>query len=232
MRPHALSGHRRDNPQAFSRRSPPVQVRAEKLTEDGTFEGYGSVFGIVDTYGTIMLPGCFKRTLSEHASEGTRPKGLWQHDWNKPIITWLELSEDNYGLKCKGKFVQGVQQAAEGHILMKAGEIDGLSQSFGEVAWQDLPPDEAAALCGREFTDRELSYLPTDGEYRGTFRCFTDVDLWEISQVTFQSCAPAKADTVRAVAMSAGTTPELIAALAERTRALDALADAVRASRY
>ena len=43
--------------------------------EDGTFTGYGSVFGNVDAYGDIVEAGAFAKSI-----EKKKPALLWQHD--------------------------------------------------------------------------------------------------------------------------------------------------------
>ena len=40
------------------------------LKEDGTFLGYASVFGAIDTYGTSWAKGCFKDCLSDMQRSG------------------------------------------------------------------------------------------------------------------------------------------------------------------
>lgn len=55
-----------------------LEVKA--LTDEGTFEGYGSVFNNVDSYGERVAAGAFAKSLAQHAKAGTSPLMLWQHD--------------------------------------------------------------------------------------------------------------------------------------------------------
>jgi hypothetical protein len=139
--------------------------------QDGTFEGYGAVFGNVDSDSDIIAPGAFAKSLSVR-----KPKMLWQHDPNEPIGIWDELAEDEHGLRVKGRVLKDVRRGAEAMALYKAGAISGLSIGF-----------------------RTISAEP---EANGSVRRLTEVDLWEISAVTFPSnpkanVTAAKSDTIR-----------------------------------
>ncbi|WP_236697151.1 HK97 family phage prohead protease [Sphingomonas sp. Leaf257] len=37
------------------------------------FSGYGAVFGNVDSYGDVIAPGAFAKSLTEHQAAGTTP---------------------------------------------------------------------------------------------------------------------------------------------------------------
>lgn len=118
-----------------------LQLKA--LEESGEFTGYGSVFGNVDAYGEVVMPGAFKKSLAEHKRNKTRPKMFWQHDPYRPIGSWLEMAEDDTGLLVTGKLNMGVQQGAEAYALLKAEDIDGLSIGYRVVKAFD---DEAEGV--------------------------------------------------------------------------------------
>ncbi|RVD13557.1 MAG: HK97 family phage prohead protease [Mesorhizobium sp.] len=126
-------------------------------SEDGTFEGYGSIFGNLDSYGETVMPGAFAKSLARHAKEKTSPLMLWQHDSYSPIGVWESLAEDKKGLFCKGRLLKGVQKADEAHIILKAGAIRGLSIGYREIK---VEPD-------------------------GNNRNLLELDLYEISPVSF-----------------------------------------------
>lgn len=63
-------------------------------TVKGSIQGYFAVFGNVDSDGDMIMPGAFKKTLTEN---GKRIKHLWQHDPWKPMAA-PNVSEDSYGL--------------------------------------------------------------------------------------------------------------------------------------
>jgi hypothetical protein len=76
--------------------------------DTGEFEGYGSIFGNVDTYGDLVKAGAFAASILEHKSAGTRPAMHINH--GLPVLggirgvgVWTDFSEDTKGLHCKGK---------------------------------------------------------------------------------------------------------------------------------
>ena len=109
-------------------------LHVKDVSEEGTFEGYGSIFNNVDSCGEKVAPGAFGESLARHQREGTKPLMLWQHNSDEPIGVWENLAEDGKGLKGTGKLLTAqVAKAAETHALLKAGAIRGLSIGYREV---------------------------------------------------------------------------------------------------
>jgi HK97 family phage prohead protease len=149
-----------------------LSVKASDVGDDGTFEGYGSVFGVVDSYQEIVAPGAFTESLAELAGKGRTVPVLWQHRQDQPIGIYLEIAEDETGLLVKGKLlIDKVAQAAEAHALMKAGAVTGLSIGY----WV-----------------RESSYDEKTG-----IRTLTKLDLVEVSLVTFPANDDARVEAVK-----------------------------------
>ncbi len=101
-----------------------------KAADDGTFEGYGSVFNITDRGGDIVIPGAFANTLAEAKKSGRMPAMLWQHNQREPIGVYSEMSEDAVGLRVKGRLALKTQRGAEAYELMKMGALTGLSIGY------------------------------------------------------------------------------------------------------
>lgn len=100
-------------------------------TEPGTFEGYGSVFGVLDSYNDIVAPGAFTDSLAEKAAAGRTVPVLWQHDTRQPIGVYTMLEQDTTGLKVTGRLaVPDVQQANEALALLKMRAITDLSIGY------------------------------------------------------------------------------------------------------
>ncbi len=102
----------------------PVQT----LDSKGSFEGYASLFNIIDMGRDIILPGAFQHCLSRESS--AQIKMLWQHDVKCIIGHWVDIYEDRQGLYVKGQLNVKIKAAQEALALMEAGEIDGLSIGF------------------------------------------------------------------------------------------------------
>lgn len=134
---------------------------------DGVIEGYGSVFGgKADSYGDVIDPGAFRKSIAKRM-----PKMLWQHRMDEPIGAWQEVTEDDKGLRMRGRLALKVQRGVEAYELVKAGAIDGLSIGFRTAGYR------------------------MDGETR----VLTEVDLYEVSMVTVPANARAKITAVKTV---------------------------------
>ncbi len=104
--------------------------------ETGVFEGYGSVFGNVDSYNDVVLQGAFKESIGALGM----PSLLWQHDAYKPIGKYLEVREDARGLYVKGELNLKVRQGFEAYALLKQGALKGLSIGYS-VKEDELQPN-------------------------------------------------------------------------------------------
>lgn len=148
----------------------PFEVKA--VQDDGVFEGFGSVFGNVDSYKEIVAQGAFAESLQQWKSAGKLPPVLWQHRAGEPIGPYLEMEEQPVGLWVKGRLlVDDVQRAKEARALMKAKAVNGLSIGF---------------------VTREDSYDRVTG-----IRTLKKVDLWEVSVVTFPANPSAQISSVK-----------------------------------
>lgn len=158
----------------------PLEIK--ELKEDGTFSGYGSVFGVVDAYGEVVAAGAFKESLARHKERGTMPALLWQHDPRQPVGAYTVMEEDEKGLYVEGKLAMKTQRGAEAHELMGMKAVTGLSIGFIPKAWED---------------DQDKGV-----------RTLTRIDLWETSIVTFPANEDAQIEAVRA-ALEAGNFPTI-----------------------
>lgn len=101
----------------------PFKIKA--VSEDGLFSGYGSVFGVVDSYKEVVTPGAFAESL-----QGRMPALLWQHRSGEPIGVYTSVKEDNIGLYVEGKLALKTARGAEAYELLKMGALNGLSIGF------------------------------------------------------------------------------------------------------
>lgn len=141
-----------------------------QLHADGTIEGYASLFGAVDQARDMVMPGAFTQTLK---TRGLRKiPMLFQHDPAEPVGIWLELIEDVRGLRARGRLIPDVTRARELLALLRSGAIDGLSIGYR--------------------TQRGVI------EPRSRIRKLYQLDLFEISIVTFPLLDGARVDAVKA----------------------------------
>jgi len=99
----------------------PLEVKADS---DGRFEGYASVYGVVDRDGDRIVRGAFDASIKQHM-----PALLWQHSPKDPIGRLDVVREDTKGLFVRGRLaMEG--RGAEAYALLKMGALDGLSIGF------------------------------------------------------------------------------------------------------
>jgi len=100
----------------------------------GVFEGYASVFGVLDSYGEKVAPGAFVDSLARHRRDGTAPIMLWHHNPGDVIGVWTDIAEDGKGLRVVGRLLKGVRRADEALILLREKAVRGLSIGYREEA--------------------------------------------------------------------------------------------------
>ena len=102
-----------------------MSLDVKAVGDEGQIEGYGAVFGNVDSYGDIIQAGAFMDSL-----RGRKPKMLYQHRMEEPIGVWDEYREDQKGLYMKGRIATKSTKGRDAYELVKAGAIDGLSIGY------------------------------------------------------------------------------------------------------
>ena len=153
------------------------------VTDDAVIEGYASLFGETDQGGDNVQKGAYRASLKALVETGQRIKMLWQHDPAQPIGVWDEVREDDKGLWVKGRLLETTQKGREAAALIQAGAIDGLS--IGYRTKRATKNDKGQRLL-------------------------TELELWEVSLVTFpmlpsarvaaKGTAPEAEDTWRSIA--------------------------------
>jgi hypothetical protein len=167
-----------------------LQVKA--LGGNGLFAGYASVFGKTDLQNEIVAPGAFARSLKSWRQQNRLPAMLWMHDPTLPIGLWVSVSEDASGLAVEGRLALRTQKGAEAYELLKLGALTGLSIGYRVISSRVDAKKKARVL--------------------------TDVDLFEISLVTFPANEAARVSEVKSPA-PATLRSELRAAAARLQRA-------------
>lgn len=153
-----------------------VQIKLAADGATGTFEGYASVFGGVDSYGDTILKGAFESTLRQNGL----PKMFWQHDWGMPIGKWTFAKEDDHGLYVKGELTPGLRQAEDVHAALRHGTLDGLSIG-GFVKQGDYDTTETGRIIRKWSNLVEVSpvVFPADNAARVDASTVKGADLLE-----------------------------------------------------
>ncbi len=128
------------------------------VTDGRLVEGYASLFGKRDQGGDTVQKGAYAASLKALMASNRRVKMLWQHDPAQPIGVWDEVREDGIGLYVKGRILTEVEKGREAAALLTAGAIDGLS-----IGYRTLRAEK-------------------DGKGQ---RLLSELELWEVSLVTF-----------------------------------------------
>lgn len=135
----------------------PFELKAKG--DDGTFEGYASVFGNVDLGGDVIVEGAFKQIKKNKL--GLTKLALF-HDLERLAGT-VKVAEDSKGLHVEGKLSLGVSYVRDAYELMKDGVLDEMS-------------------IGYDINKGGIEHKEVDGEH---VWYLTDLTLWECSLVPF-----------------------------------------------
>jgi len=162
-----------------------VQFLETKLADvPGAFSGYGAIFGNFDANDDVIRSGAFTRTLKEwEADRGKLPPMLLQHGGGffggsaedmLPVGQWTSMEENKKGLKVEGQlFALNTEKGQYIYEGLQSGVLDGLSIGFET----------------KEFISGTKPGEPN--------RTLTDIELWEVSIVTFPANLDARVGAVK-----------------------------------
>ena len=159
-----------------------LECAAEFKADDGkpnTVEGYASVFGNVDNYGDVVLPGAFKKTIKERVAKGLVPL-VADHNWSVDALlgTVIAAEEDSKGLHFTAK-LSAVPSVQEVRTKMLEGHLKAMSFSFRTL--------------GERFPE-----TPEIVDGKTVMRYLTEVALLDISPVVIGANARAVITQVKA----------------------------------
>ncbi len=149
------------------------------------FEGYASLFGVPDSSGDVVARGAFANSLARRGPSKVRL--LYQHFAHEPIGVWEAIREDARGLYVRGRIVTDTQRGRECLALLGEGALNGLSIGF-------------RTLRAKRDAKTGLRHL-------------LQIELWEISVVTFPLLAGSRVTAVGAVVDTANEIRRAAAAL-------------------
>ncbi|MEE2567333.1 HK97 family phage prohead protease [Hyphobacterium marinum] len=137
-------------------------------------EGYASLFDLADLNGDVVRKGAFTASLKRSGARGVRM--LFQHEAGEPVGVWDELREDARGLFVSGRILTAGPRGRATAGLVAQEAVDGLSIGF-----------------------RTRRFAPRTGGGRELL----EIDLWEVSIVTFPMLPQARLRLVKPAALIA-----------------------------
>lgn len=153
-----------------------VGLDVKAIGDDGVIEGYASAWDVVDSADEAVVRGAFKQSLASSRKGGRRVKMLHQHNRDEVIGVWDELTEDDTGLRVKGRLLKDVSPlAATTYGLLREGALDELSIGYREIETKKDPTRPGVLLLKQ-------------------------LELREVSVVTFGALGPAaRIDTIKSI---------------------------------
>ena len=129
---------------------------------------YLSKFDVIDSDFDNIRKGAFKKSIEERGPNSTGNRKiafLWSHNWDKPIGTFKELSEDENGL----------------FAVAKLG-----TSTAGSDAWDNYVDGIIREhSIGFQYIKDKMKFIETDETPIGGFWDINEVKLFEGSAVTF-----------------------------------------------
>lgn len=147
----------------------PFQIKEAGV--GGFISGYASVFDEVDAQSDVVAKGAFSKSLAKYRQSRSSPAMLWMHDTAEPIGVWTQVSEDAHGLYVEGRLALKTQHGADVYELLKLRAVTGLSIGY--------------------------TAIKSTKDSKTKIRTLTEVELFEVSLVTFPANAQARIHTVK-----------------------------------
>jgi hypothetical protein len=151
-----------------------LRMEIKELTEDGSFSGIASMYGIEDLGGDIIDRGAFTKTLQESPVVPI----LWQHKSDE-VVGEGALKEWQGKVLINGKLDLDDPTAQKAYQKLKKRLIKGLSIGFQTIksTWENIEENGASKLI----------------------RHIQELKLWEVSIVTFPQLPQAQITRVKAI---------------------------------
>lgn len=150
---------------------------------EGTFSGYGAVFGNLDAKNDIIMPGAFDDVLKS----GDRVDTYVNHGWLRgelPVGWWSGLKQDAKGLFGDSALVMQMPAAVNAYWAMKSGLVCGLSIGFISDEKTNERKSNGSRVIHRMKALKEISIVtsPANDEARIMSVKFTD-ELDEVKTI-------------------------------------------------
>lgn len=141
-----------------------------KVDEDKTIRGYLAVFGLKEDKGTVPVKGCFAKSLQERGPKSLAKQKIlfcWMHDIKDPIGQFIELEEDDYGLRFAA-VMDDVPNGIRAVTQVNSGTLNQFSYGFLYV-WDKMEYDESKDVIMQYEIDLWEGSVVSYGDQKETF---------------------------------------------------------------
>lgn len=131
----------------------------------GSFEGYASRFGTIDSYGDTIDRGAYKETIPEFLERGFLG---WGHNWADPIGFFTEATERDSGLFVKGQFHSDPEAQVKRQRVKEradAGKFMGLSIGYEPLDFEFREQDGQQIRALKRIKLHEVSLVTVPAEH-------------------------------------------------------------------
>lgn len=121
-----------------------IKAGADDGLGEGEFTAYASVFGNVDSYGDVVQPGAFAKSIATWVKSGNTLPILYGHDSKNPHMNVggvVSMVEDERGLKIHGRLDLDTPTGAHVYRLVKGRRLSQLSFAYDEVSAHPVKGD-------------------------------------------------------------------------------------------
>lgn len=120
-----------------------IDFKVSASEDNRTIKGYLCVWGVVDTFGTIFVRGCFAKSIQERGPASASKQKiahLWMHDPCNPTGMFTTLKEDDYGLYFEAT-LDAIDIGDRELTQVRSGTLNQFSVGFDYV-WDKMEYDE------------------------------------------------------------------------------------------
>lgn len=180
--------------------------------------GHAAMFGTLDHDDDIILPGAFADSI-KRKHEQNLIKFLWQHNHQLPLGPLVEIEEDAVGLRFRGEVLDTSFGEDALKMLLTNGDgraaVDRMSFGFEVIKSETVSNMDDAVKAlesanarrakqkARTFTAGEMEQIVKQvDEAERPVTLLIELDLWEVSPVTFAANDRTRIDVVKGLAKS------------------------------
>jgi len=138
-----------------------VQIKAgpDDGLAEGQFSAYASVFGNVDSYGDVVVPGAFADDLKSREASGNPIPLLFGHNMSDPdynIGHVVEAVEDDKGLRVTAQLDLENPKAMQTYRMLKGRRVNQMSFAYDVLEGGDAQREKADGVKESYYELRKL----------------------------------------------------------------------------